>query len=63
MVNRYPVFFLTVSQLKKSGGLNNPTFYFLNNFCQIMFYFDTFWHTADTWMNLQQNSDKIIHLS
>jgi len=36
--------------------------YFLNNFCQIAFYFDNFWH-KDTWMKLQQNSDKIIHLS
>ena len=36
-------------------------FYFLNN-CEIVFYFDNFWRT-DTRMNLQQNGDKIIHLS
>ena len=43
-------------------GTKIAPFLFLQYLCQTTLYFDNFWHT-DTEVNLQQNCNKISHLS
>ena len=49
-------------KLNHIEGQKIAHFYFCNNFYQTTLYFDNFWRT-DTEVNLQQNCNKIAHLS